>query len=184
MKTAAFILSLFPILLVSVAYPDDFRPPRWGIKPREVRLIQELKGRSDPVEELSSPEKLCFRGDVSGRDALIFFDFHNGGLYGVRIFFLLPEDTPRGLLDSDYDRLKRILNREHGPPAADHPLEAVEGNDASVIGHFSAWYGSRSKVYLVTYCERGKVRLLLGYTDRDHLPESSEELVDLYSVID
>jgi len=177
-KTVSMIV--YFLLFSLRSYAADFSEPRWGMSPDTVKLIRQLDDSAEIIPRLCGKEKLSYRGDILGRDALLHYDFCGGTLYRLRCFF---NSVKYGTI-ADFEAIKQSLISRYGSPAADHPLETEAEKRGEILGYFAAWNTRRSKIYLILFAEEGRKRILLGCQDKNYLPESSEELVDLYSVLE
>lgn len=182
-KSYGLILIVLGRLPGLPAMAGDFREPRWGMSRRLVEQVKRIEEQSQLPDHAADGDQLTYRGSILGFDAVVRYDFRDDKLYGVRWLIEESRRAP-GAYMKDYDTLKQALRKKYGTPAIDHPLETEGERTAMVFGYFTAWLTDRSKVYLILYDKGGETRILLGQMDRQYLPESTEELVDLYSVLE
>ena len=90
----------------------DFQNSNWGMTKSEV-LQAEAKGLSEmDIGNLAGVK------DVSGREAIVSFEFENGKLYDGMIIFT-DEHTNENLYIDDYNSIKNALCEKYGEPVTD-----------------------------------------------------------------
>jgi hypothetical protein len=123
---------LFALLFITTLFAQnsDFRKVNFGDnleKIKNTETMEFLMGDDNP--EIPNGYQSMYEGKVGGIDTYLLYNFYNDSLYQAAYMFIKEHKSNRNGFISDYNNIKKILEKKYGKGTYPNGKEYYWSND-------------------------------------------------------